>query len=281
MRALPGYVLEGRAERGESGDGAWFATDSSGRAVVVKWFDDLTARERFEITAIALDELRSRGCPVPAYVSIEVLDDVLVLAQSRLDGRTDVPVTERTVADVLALNERQVGVAGPRAQQGSWGDFMIHSLVVGEDGWCVHESLRDHSTRARRLLDRVEAVGAAADPAWFPETGIMHLDLHPGNLLFAEDGAVTGVVDWEGATFGDSLFDLTSFAFCGETGADTPTSIVAPVWRVLETSVAPRVLGAYAAHQALRLVDWMIRHHAPADVDRWLDAAEAMLARYS
>jgi Ser/Thr protein kinase RdoA (MazF antagonist) len=281
VRDLPGYVLEGRAERGESGDGAWFATDSSGRRVVIKWFDDLSARQRFEVTADALDELRARGCPVPSYVSIEVLDGVLVLAQSRLDGETDVPVTERTVADVLELNARQVGVMGQRAQQGSWGEFLIESLVIGEDGWCMHESMHAHSDRTRRIVELAESIGADADPSWFRETGIMHLDLHPGNLLFAHDGAVTGVVDWEGATVGDPLFDLTSFAFCGEVGADTPAAIVAPVWRVLEESVEPRVLRAYAAHQALRLVDWMLRHHTEDDVQRWLAASEAMLARYA
>lgn len=281
MRAVRGYVLERRAERGESGDGAWFATDPSGRPVVIKWFDDLTARERFEATAAALDELRARGCPVPAYVSIEVIDGVLVLAQSRLDGRTDLPVTERTVADVLELNQRQVGVMGQVAQQGSWGKFLVESLVIGEDGWCMHKPLRRHSTRARRIVEHAEALGAEADPSWFPETGLMHVDLHPGNLLFGDDGAVTGVVDWEGATVGDPRFDLTSFAFCAETGADTPAAIVAPVWRFLEDAVEPRVLAAYAAHQAVRLVDWMIRYHQPEDVERWLDASEAMLARYN
>ena len=28
------------------------------------------------------------------------------------------------------------------------------------------------------MLDRVEAVGADADPSWFPDDGLVHLDLH-------------------------------------------------------------------------------------------------------
>ncbi|MCO1655107.1 hypothetical protein [Pseudonocardia humida] len=28
------------------------------------------------------------------------------------------------------------------------------------------------------------------------------------------------------------------------------------------------------AHMGIRLVDWAIRHHGPAEVDHWLDVAE-------
>jgi aminoglycoside phosphotransferase (APT) family kinase protein len=280
VRDLPGYVLEGRAERGESGEGAWYATDRNGRPVVVKWFDDLDARERFETTAGALDVLRSRGYPVPAYVAIEEVGGVLVLAQSRLDGRTDVPVTERTVADVLRLNDLQADVAAPRPHE-SWGAFMIHTLTVGEDGWCMHAPLHAHSARTRRLVERAEAIGADADPAWFPDTGIIHLDLHPGNVLAGDDGSIVGVVDWEGACAGDPRFDLTSFAFCAEVGGGAPAALIEPVWRVLEATVDERVLRAYAVHQAIRLVDWTLRHHSAAEAERWLDAGEALADRYS
>jgi hypothetical protein len=34
------------------------------------------------------------------------------------------------------------------------------------------------------------------------------------------------------------------------------------------------------AHMSLRLVDWSIRHHGPADVDLWLDVAEIGVRRY-
>ena len=33
------------------------------------------------------------------------------------------------------------------------------------------------------MLDRVEAVGADADPAWFPLDGLVHLDLDTDNIL--------------------------------------------------------------------------------------------------
>lgn len=279
MRAVPGYVLEGRAARGESGDGAWFATDAQGRPVVLKWTTDLTARPRYEILAGALDALRTAGVPVARYLAIEETDDRLVIAQERLTGRTDVPVNERTVEHLLELNEHKAGVAAPWYRLG-WGEFMVHTLTVGEDGWSVHDSLRTWSPRARELVERVEAIGAATDPAWFPATGIVHLDLHPGNLLLADDGAVAGIVDWDGAMRGDHRFDLTSFAFCTPVDSRGAAASTEPMWAALEATTDPRVLRAYAAHQALRLVDWVIRHHQPDDVERWIDASEALLARY-
>jgi aminoglycoside phosphotransferase (APT) family kinase protein len=275
---IPGYTIERRADRGESDEGAWFAVDREGQPVVLKWSRDVAAVPRFEALAASLDALRAAGYPAPAYTAVEVVDDVVVVAQTRLEGRIDVASNERTVEDVLALNPLQAGVDAPRYDF-TWGEFVVHSLTVGEDGWCLHEPMRSWSPRTRALVERAEAIGADADPAWFPDTGIVHLDLHPGNFLFADDGSIAGVVDWEGAMAGDHRFDLTSFAFC-TAGNDGTPALVEPVWRHLEATVDGRVLRAYAAHQAIRLVDWMIRHHQPADVDRWLDASEALLARF-
>jgi aminoglycoside phosphotransferase len=277
VRTIRGYQLEARATRGESGDGAWFATDGAGRPVVLKWTADLAALPRFEATAAASEALRSRGYPAPRVLEIEVIDDLLVVAYERLDGATDVAMNETTVAHVLELVELQAGIDGPRPEP--FGDLLVHSLTVGEDGWCLHESLRTWSPRTGALLARIEALGAIAHPSWFTESGLVHLDLHPGNLLLHEDGRVAGVVDWDGALVGDHRFDLTSFAFATSVQHGTP-ALAEPVWQRIEATTAPPVLRAYAAHQALRLVDWMIRHHGPADVDRWLVASEGLLDRY-
>jgi Ser/Thr protein kinase RdoA (MazF antagonist) len=280
-------VIEGRTERGESGTGAWYATAPDGRPVVLKWVE-ADARERFEILTRSTDELRSRGYPVPVYRPVVEHGDRLVVVQERLDGRIDVAVNERTVTHVLALNELQAGVEAPIGIE-TWGEFMIRTLTVGEVGWAEHGSLRTHSDRTRALLEIIEAIGAETDPSSFPSTGIVHLDLHPGNLLLADDGSVTGVVDWEGATSGDHRFDLTSFAFCHRGGVpfvggfdDSQSgedAIVEPIWQLLETTMDPLVLRAYAAHQSLRLVDWMIRHHPADAVTVWLDASETLLGR--
>ena len=61
------------------------------------------------------------------------------------------------------------------------------------------------------MLDRVEAVGADADPV-VPDRRVVHLDLHTDNILAGDDGTLTGIIDWEGVCGGDPRFDLVRFA---------------------------------------------------------------------
>lgn len=62
-----GFELGLRAEAGVSDEGAWFAAVPDGAPVVLKWFPDETVVERYAVLLPALDELRSRGVPVPEY----------------------------------------------------------------------------------------------------------------------------------------------------------------------------------------------------------------------
>ncbi|MQA94876.1 MAG: phosphotransferase [Streptosporangiales bacterium] len=63
-------------------------------------------------------------------------------------------------------------------------------------------------------------------------TGIVHGDFRPGNLCYAPDGTVTGVFDWELATFGEPLADLgwliSTWAEPGDKLASTPGPSTAP-----------------------------------------------------
>ena len=123
------------------------------------------------------------------------------------------------------------------------------------------------------MLDRVETVGAGADPAWFPTDGLVHLDLHTGGIPCRGRRRLTGIIDWEGACGGDPRFDLVRFAFDLD-GHDQP------VWDVVEaTGIEPRVLRAYVAHDVLVCTSWAIRDR-PEDVPRQLARAERVLDRY-
>ena len=132
--------------------------------------------------------------------------------------------------------------------------------------------MRTGGPRTAAVLDRAKAVGADADPAWFPTDGLVHLDLHTDNVL-AVDGSLTGIIDWDGACAGDPRFDLVRYAYDLD-GHDQP------VWELVEaTGIEPRVLRAYVAHHALRCTGWAISQH-PEDVPRQLDRAERVLDRY-
>jgi aminoglycoside phosphotransferase (APT) family kinase protein len=190
---------------------------------------------------------------------------------------TGYAIGPRLVERILELNELQDDVAAPVNPQ-SWGAFMQHSLLDGEIGWAMHEPLRLHSTRARRLLERIERIGADVQPWRFKADGISHLDLHTGNLLLTGDDHLSGVVDWEGACDGDHRFDLVTFAHNLETLGHH--ALVEPVWKHVEATLEPDTLRAYVAHMVLRLVDWQIRND-PGDVEHQMDIGEALLNVYA
>ena len=268
-----GFELGARAEAGES-EGAWFATALDGAPVVLKWFPDERVAGRYAALLPALDELRSRGVPVPEYSHVLSGDGWTLSAQRILPGaamRNPSPaIVERVFECVAAMAGVACRLPAPGPEE--WGASVVHTLTVGVDGWAMHEPLRSGDRRSSAVLDRVQAVGAKADPAWFPTDGLVHLDLHTDNVL-ADHGRLTGIIDWDGACAGDPRFDLVRYAFDLD-GHDQP------VWDLVEaTGIEPRVLRAYVAHHALRCTGWAIRHH-PADVARQLDRAERVLDRY-
>ena len=167
-----GFRLGARAEAGVSDDGAWFATAPDGAPVVLKWFPDESVPERYAVLLPALDELRSRGAPVPEYPHLLAVDGWTLSAQQVLPGasvRNPPPaMVERVVECVAAMTGIACPLPAPDLRP--WGASVVHALTVGVDGWAMHEPLRTGSRRSAAVLDRVEAVGADADPAWFPCT---------------------------------------------------------------------------------------------------------------
>ena len=268
-----GFKLEGRALGGESG-GAWFALAADGTRVVLKWFADEGMADRYALLLPALDALRLRGVPVPEYPFVRAVDGWTLSAQQLLPGRSFPIWPPQLVDRMIECVSAAAGIAGPRPAPAlqPWGEFMIHSLTVGEDGFAQHDSLRAHSDRSRHIIRVVESVGADAEPSWFPTSGLVHFDLHTDNVLALDDGTLTGIIDWEGACAGDYLFDLVAFAFDLDGHGQQ-------IWDRVEPLVEPPVLRAYVAHMALRFTDWAIRHH-PEDVPRQLDRAERVLDRF-
>jgi aminoglycoside phosphotransferase (APT) family kinase protein len=209
-----GFELGARAAAGMSDEGAWFATAPDGAPVVLKWFPDETVAERYAVLLPGLDELRSRGVPVPEYPHVLAVDGWTLSAQQVLPGASVRNPSRAMVEQVAECVAAMAGVACPLPAPDlrPWGESVVHTLTVGVDGWAMHEPLRTGGRRSAAVLDRVEAVGADADPAWFPTDGLVHLDLHTDNLLAGDDGTLTGIIDWEGACAGDPRFDLVRFA---------------------------------------------------------------------
>ncbi|MGH3095440.1 MAG: phosphotransferase family protein [Streptosporangiales bacterium] len=139
-------------------------------------------------------------------------------------------------------------------------------------GFCLHEPLRAYSARTRRLLTCIEEVGAAV-PTTMAGYDLVHLDYQPANVLVDDTGALTGIVDWDGAARGDAGFDLVVLLFGLHATAESAAAIALLEDR-LRCRLSGDLLRTYWAHMSLRLVDWAIRHHGPDEVDVWLQLAD-------
>jgi aminoglycoside phosphotransferase (APT) family kinase protein len=268
-----GFELGARALGGRS-RGAWFATAPDGAPVVLKWSGDETMADRYAALLPGLGELRARGVPVPEYLHVSTFDGGTLSAQRFLPGRSEDNPSPAVVESMVECVAAKAGIGGPRpaADQRTWSTFVVRTLTVGQDGWAMHEPLRTGGRRSAAVLERVEAVGADADSSWFPDDGLVHLDLHTDNVLI-DDGALCGIIDWEDACAGDHRFDLVAFAFDLD-GHDQP------IWDVVDAAgFEPQALRAYVALLTLKCAASAILHR-PEDVARQLDRAERVFDRY-
>ena len=268
-----GFELGARALGGKS-QGAWFATAPGGAPVVLKWTADQAMADRYAALLPGLDELRARGVPAPEYLHVSPFDGGTLSAQRLLPGRSEDNPSPAVVESVVECVAAKAGIGGPRpaADQSTWGAFVVRTLTGGQDGWEMRELLRGGGRRCAAVLDRAEAVGAGADPSWFPDDGLVHRDLHTDNVLICE-GALSGFIDWEDACAGDHRYDLVAFAFDLEGHGQ-------PIWDVVDAAgFEPRALRAYVALLALKCTASAILHR-PEDVVRQLDRAERVFARY-
>ena len=265
---LGASVLGGRSQ------GAYFATAPDGSPVVLKWSPDETMADRYAALLPGLDELRARGVPVPEYVHVSTFDGGTLSAQRFLPGRSEDNPSPAVVESMVECIAAKAGIGGPRpaADQRTWGTFVVRTLKVGHDRLAMHEPLRTGDRHTATVLDRVEAVGAEVDPSWFPNDGLVHLDLHTDNVLI-DDGTISGIIDWEEACAGDHRFDLVAFAF----DLDGHNQ---PIWDVVDAAgFEPQVLRAYVALLTLKCTASAILH-CPDDVARQLDRAERVFDRY-
>jgi hypothetical protein len=234
-------------------------------AAYVRWPDGrrgvLTgASPRVALAAVA----RAAGLPVPRYDLVAEVDGATVAVQERLPGHPPAVVDRALVEAMVVLNGRMAGLLADRPDLPPAELFLTGS----GPGFCVHEPLAGYDRRTARLLRWVREVGAARSSA--DGDDLVHLDFHPGNVL-VDAGRITGLVDWDGASRGDRYLDLVTLRFDLALRAPDLTE-----WfdDLLTDVVPPDRLRAYWAHMSLRLVDWAIRHHTAADVDRWLAVAE-------
>jgi hypothetical protein len=251
-------TLEGPAPGGEVG------------AAYVRWPDGRRSvlTEGRARTGPLLDLARAAGVPTARYELSAHIDGARIVVQQRLPGAPPTTIDAALVHAMIALNLRLTGLLTSHPAMPPAELYLDHD----GPGFCLHEPLRRHGKRAARLLDWVHDV--AAHLPGLDGTDLVHFDYHPGNVLVSS-GRISGVIDWDGAGRGDRRLDLVTLRFDLAWRAPGLTGPLDERLAALE----PDRFRAYWAHMSLRQVDWSIRHHDDATVDRWLTIAETGMRR--
>ncbi|MFE7465350.1 phosphotransferase [Streptomyces sp. NPDC057499] len=263
-------TVEGSCSGGQVG--AAYVRRADGRLSVLKWRPGARLDELRAGPLAVCEVLHERGYPCPATELALQVDGAVVLVQQLLPGAPPDALDHDGLDRALALNAAQAGLLAGRADI---PQVHLHLLEDGP-GYCLHEPLRRHSARGAALEERIRSAGAAHPPRLAGDD-VVHQDFHHGNLL-AVDGAVTGVIDWDGAGRGDHRFDLVTlrFGLHAKDAEGQPQDVVRRLDSLLD-ALPEDVLRPSWAHMSLRMTDWAIRHFPPEQVERWLELAEQRL----
>ncbi len=266
IRAATGVALriEGPCPGGQVG--AAYVAWPDGHRAVLKWQPRTRLSGLRDGPLAVAGALRAAGYPAPAAELAVQAGDAVALVWELLPGAQTGHLTPALLDQALALNDLQAGQLAGRPAIPSVRLY----LTSDGPGYCLHQPLRGHSARTRRLDRWITAIGAS-HPGSLSGHDAVHCDYQPANLL-TNSGKITGVIDWDGAARGDRRFDLVTLRF----GIHAITADPAATHRLdqLLDAIPPHILTPMWAHMSLRMADWAIRHFTPSDVDHWLDLAE-------
>jgi hypothetical protein len=266
------YVLIGALTGGETG-----ATEIAGpddRRYVLKWENDPDRRRARKEGVVLAERLRvDAGWPSPQQLTVPDGDWLLVW-QDLLPGAVVTRYTHALVDELLSLHHCRLGLRAERDVD-TWPEHLVETLVVGGDGYALHEPLRTFDARTRRVVERIEEIGRAADPARFGGGDVVHGDLHAGNLLQV-DGRLSAVVDMDFTRVGDATFDLTSLAL-NSLELDAEPGVRTRLFDAGVQSLEPERRLPYVAHILLKCLDWPIRKGRLDEVELWLTHADGLL----
>lgn len=260
-------VVEGPCPGGQVG--AAYVRWPDGRRGVLTWRPGVS-RDQVSNGPLAVPALLwAAGYPAPAtQLAVQVSDGVAVV-QERLPGTVVQHVDTGLLNQALALIDRHAGALAGHSEVPA----LPRHLSADGPGYCLHGPLVRFGPRAARLERRIAAIGRQ-----YPDRpagdDVVHGDFHHENFL-AQDGRLTGVVDWDSAGRGDRRFDLVTLRF--GLRPDNSTAAARARLDTILDQLPAEVLAPAWAHMSLRMADWAIRHFDPADVPYWLDLAETRL----
>jgi hypothetical protein len=261
----PRLALVRRLSGGEVG--AAVVNLPSGDEVVLSMWPVPLERAR-EIVAV-VSAVRQRGYPAPEFLQMIDCRGAVAVLQQLIAGAMPTAIDATLLADLFRVHGLQRNVFATAA--GSPAD-----LYLDRDGpgFCLHGPLADFSAETAALLARITGIGRRTPPTAGRGHDAVHGDFQLTNVLVdrSDPHRVAAVVDWTGARVGDAGLDLVTLGFFLDRAA-APAECRTRVRRRGARQVQPDAALAFAAHLALRQVDWVIRHHDAREVAAWLAVA--------
>ena len=261
-------------------------TGGTSSAAFIRWPDGRdgvltrtsTPLDRMRQTAEVLSMVRSLGLPVPRHdLVIELADGGVVVVQERLPGRHAGRVDAGAIDAVVAMNERFACLLVDRPDVPPPPAFPAPG--PGDHPW--ERTLGRYSERTRRLLRRIREIGGG-EPRELVGADLVHTDYSLGNVLWDEEGNITGVVDWNrGVARGDRRFALLGMRVDLATEGDRyegQQDAIERLDEVIAATIEPTLLRVYWAHWTAHNVHWSIHHNFQSErIEQDLQLAESHL----
>jgi hypothetical protein len=250
--------------------GAFAIADGAGGRFILKWTPSADDLSKLERAVMVTNRLHGIGYPLPRYSLVGVAGAYSYSIQEALPGAPMRLLTSAYLPRLLELNQLQAGGRPPGRHD--WPAYVVETVMVGAEGYCLIDTLRTFSPVTAELLGALQAIVTAHADDECRTDDVVHFDFTAMNVL-VEDGQISGVIDWEGTCAGDRAFDLATLLFY----AYHEPELRERLWHHALELTAPGPLSVYLAHLILRQVDWSLRNHDATIANHFLSIADGLL----
>ena len=244
--------------------------------------EDMTTRDGDSFVAVGSGEETSRLAGLTRWIGGDLLSTRIeraVRADETLEALRGLGALTARLHDQTrawrppeGFSRRSLEVETLLAPTSSWGGFWRHRRLSRADQRLL-------AAAARRLVRRLSACERTPDTF-----GLIHADLHPGNVIVQEEGPA--VIDFDDAGFGWRLYDIAAALF----HADAPEAERAFL-EGYDSAGAVRLetdlLALFRLMRALALIGWLAHRPELDNAERFealrvrtLGLAGTCLSRY-
>lgn len=262
------FVLGKRYTAGEQG--AFALCDEQGRQAVLKWQPDGQRLQRLQQAQQVTEQLCRVGYPAPHYLFIGITCGGAYSVQLALPGSPLPYISATLVPRLLEINALQKDKA--LASLPDWHQEVVHTVLDGGEGYCLHTALQEHSPQSAKLLHVLQQIVVTNQHVPHRTNDVVHGDFQHANVLIYE-GQVSGIVDWDAPYAGDHTFDIATLLFYAYDDREARELL----WHSALQHTSRELLSIYLAHLILRQVDWSLRYHDKATAERYLRRAYVIL----